>query len=137
MKFKQIPKTIPGSKQKVLVMDDDPHFRMHALLMLEACGYEAHLTKNGHEAIDRFRSAKDDGQPFDVVILDLDIINLQGIGGEETMHSLLDIDPDVRAVASSGDIYHPTIADFKKFGFCGALPKPFTVKDLHRVLSRA
>jgi DNA-binding NtrC family response regulator len=136
MKFKQIAKTIPGNRQKVLVMDNDPHCRMLALTVLEECGYETHLTKNGNETVDQYSRAKANGRPFDVVILDLDVINLHGIGGQETMRSLLDIDPGIRAVVSSGDRHHPAIIDHKKYGFCGALPKPFTEKDIQRVLSR-
>lgn len=132
MKSKQIAKTIP---LKALVMDDDQLVRMVALLMLEECGYEAHLTKNGNEAVDQYRDAKDSRRPFDIVILDLN--NLHGMGGEEAMRSLLDIDPDVRAVVSSGDVYHPAITDHRKYGFCGALLKPFSIKDLRRVLSDA
>jgi CheY-like chemotaxis protein len=103
--------------------------------MLEECGYETHLTKNGNETVDQYSQAKANGRPFDIVILDLDVVNLHGIGGEETMRSLMDIDPGIRAVVSSGDRHHPAIIDHKKYGFCGVLPKPFTEKDIQRVLS--
>lgn len=135
MKFKKIPFTILGKKQKALIMDGNLLFRAVTRLMLEECGYEAFLTKDGIGAIDLFKRAKNSKQPFDVVILDL--INHGGIGGEKTMSNLLAIDPDVRAVASSEEIYHPAIIDYRKYGFCGVLPKPFTMEDLRRVLSDA
>jgi hypothetical protein len=51
-----------------------------------------------------------------------------GIGGEETIKKLLQIDPDVKAVISSGNLYDAVMTDYKKYAFTAALPKACTKK---------
>ena len=65
----------------------------------------------------------DSGELFDAVILDLTVLG--GIGGEQTLKELLNIDPHVRAVVSSGYANDPIMADCKKYGFQDAIPKPY------------
>mgnify|MGYP001627070563 CR=1 FL=1 len=82
-----------------------------------------------------YKKAKKDGNPFDVVILDLII---QGsIGGEEIIKRLLEIDPEVTAIVSSGYSDDEIMAEFKKYGFKGALAKPYTLEMLKEALVKA
>ena len=71
---------------------------------------------------------------FDAVILDLTIP--EGTGGDEAILSLLEIDPDVRAVLSSGYADNNVMNDFREFGFKAAIAKPFNFKELAAVLAR-
>lgn len=52
------------------------------------------------------------------------------MGGEETIKKLLEIDPDIKAVVSSGYADNPVMANFKQYGFVGALPKPYSINSL-------
>ena len=90
------------------------------------------MTDNGESAIESFKKAKAYGEPFDVVILDLYIP--QGLNGKETIKKLLEIDPEVKAVVTSGNSDDPWLANFRDFGFKGSLPKPFTPADVKKVL---
>ena len=58
------------------------------------------LAKDGEEAIKLYKNAREAKAPFDAVILDLFIENC--IGGRETLNALRRIDPDVKAIISSG-----------------------------------
>ena len=120
-------------KPKALVMDDDATLLLLTLLMLESSGYEAHWARTGDEAIEKYRNARETGASFDVIILDLN--NLDGKGGKETIKSLLQMDGNVKAVITSGDSSDPAMTDFKKYGFCGALRKPFSITELNRILT--
>ncbi len=119
---------------KVLVMEEDEPLRKMLSQMLELLGYESELARDGDEAIELYKQAMASGQPHNVVISDLTVNT--GIGGEGTIKKLLQIDPDVKAVISSGDLYDPVMTDYKKFGFAAALPKPFTKKALKDTLSK-
>jgi two-component system cell cycle sensor histidine kinase/response regulator CckA len=119
-------------KGKVLVMDDEEVIRMLLSVMLLAFGYEAHLISNGAEAITSYCNAKESGDPFDVIIIDLNIPD--GMGGKETIRKLLEIDPDVKAIVSSGFTDDPAMTNYREYGFRGVLQKPYTVSDLRRVL---
>ncbi len=74
----------------------------------------------------------DSGQPFDLVILDLTVKG--GMGGKDAVKALLKIDPQVKAIVSSGYSNDPVMTDFKTYGFTGALPKPNTKKELIEAL---
>ena len=129
--LKEIPIVGGG---KVLVMEEDEPLRNLLFQMLELLGYESELARNGDEAIELYKKEMASGQPHNVVILDLTVST--GNGGEETIKKLLQIDPDVKAVISSGNLYDAVMIDYKKYGFAAALPKPFTKKDLKDTLSK-
>jgi CheY-like chemotaxis protein len=83
-------------------------------------------------AIDLYQEAKDAGTPFDAVIMDLTIPG--GMGGNETLERLLAIDPNVRAILSSGYLNAPIMAEYKKYGFSGVVTKPYSINDLGETL---
>jgi len=121
-------------RKRVLVMDDEERLRNMSQKMLERLGYKAITVKDGAEAIETYRKQNDSSEPFDVVILDLTIKG--GMGGEATMRELLRINPDVKAIVSSGYFNDPVMSDFKKYGFMGALAKPYEKKALKEALAR-
>ena len=73
--------------------------------------------------------AREAGRPFDVVILDLTVPG--GMGGRETIEKLRQMDPQVRAIVSSGYSHDPVLAQYRAHGFLGMVPKPY---DLHELL---
>ncbi|HVB37062.1 MAG TPA: helix-turn-helix domain-containing protein, partial [Vicinamibacterales bacterium] len=75
------------------------------------------------------------GRRFDVVMLDLTVPG--GMGGEAALAALRAMDPDVRAIASSGYADDAIMARFRDFGFLTVIPKPFTVPELGLVLETA
>nr|WP_306469676.1 response regulator [Oscillatoria laete-virens] len=67
------------------------------------------------------------------MILDLTIQG--GMGGIETLRRLKQIDPDVKAIASSGYSEEETSLEFSQLGFSAVLPKPYRLADLSRILA--
>ena len=120
--------------KRVLVMDDEEGLRNLSQKMLERLGYKVVTVKDGVEAIETYKKNMVSGEPFDAVILDLTIKG--GMGGEQTIQKLLKIDPDVKAIVSSGYFYNPVMSDFEKYGFMDALAKPYEKKALKEVLER-
>jgi len=126
--------SITSGKGKVLFMDDDEMIRSSMTMMIEYLGYRIDTAATGKKAIDKFRHARDSGSPFDIVILDLTIQG--GPGGEEVIKDLLKIDPEVKALISSGYSTHPIMSDYRKYGFSGVMKKPYRVEELSNILSR-
>lgn len=121
-----------AGKGKILVMDDEPVVREVLGEMLSDLGYEGCFARNGAEAIKLFTEARQKGDDFAAVILDLTVPG--GMGGNEALGHLLQIDPKLKAIVSSGYSDDPIMADFKKYGFSGVISKPYRVSDLSRIL---
>ena len=47
---------------------------------------------------------------------------------------MLDIDPEVKAIVSSGYSDDPVLSNFQEYGFKGLMPKPFESRSLSEVL---
>lgn len=122
-----------GGSGKVLVMDDEEGIKEIAGEMLKSLGYEVSFASDGAETITLYQTAMQAGSPIDAIVMDLTIPG--GMGGKETVAALLEIDPAVRALASSGYANNPVMADFRKFGFKGILPKPYRIEDLAKALT--
>ncbi|MBN2288126.1 MAG: PAS domain S-box protein [Candidatus Glassbacteria bacterium] len=124
-------KASPG-KAKILVMDDDEGFRDALGGVLTHFGHELVLSEKGEEAIEQYMSALKTDQPFDLVILDLTVKG--GMGGTETLKRLLEIDPEAKAVVTSGYTNDPIISNYEKYGFAGMITKPFRVQEVKELL---
>jgi CheY-like chemotaxis protein len=118
---------------RILVMDDEPLVREIAGRMLQHLGYEVEYAAHGVEALGKYVQGRDGGAPFAAVILDLTVPG--GMGGKETMEKLRILDPQVKAIMSSGYADDPLMVHFINQGFKGVMKKPYRVKDMSDVLA--
>ncbi len=119
-------------KGRILFMDDQEGIKRMVRLMLNKLGYEVELATDGAEAIELYKEAKASGQKFDVVILDLTIPG--GMGGKETIRKLYEIDPEIKAIVSSGYFNDPIMSGYEAYGFKGAIAKPYEIKEFSKIL---
>ncbi len=118
---------------RVLVMDDEAPILRLAQRTLGAAGCQVVVAADGQEAVERWREAHVAGRPFDVVVLDLTVPGR--MAGEETLSVLLELDPRVRAVVSSGYSESEVMEDHRAHGFRAAIPKPWSAEELRRVVA--
>ena len=126
------PDNLHAGMGRILVMDDEAMIRQIAGDMLELLGYTAGLSEHGEAMLEEYQRARNSGEPYDAVILDLTIPGK--MGGKEAMVRLLEIDPDAVGVVSSGYSHDPIMEDPKKFGFTVAMQKPYTVQEFSSLL---
>ena len=117
---------------RILVMDDQAPLRKMVGKVLQKLGYASEFAEDGAEAIEMYKVAMESEKPYDAVILDLTVPG--GMGGREAIEQLLEIDPEVKAVVSSGYSEDPVLAHFQEYGFKGMMPKPFESLSLSKVL---
>jgi PAS domain S-box-containing protein len=117
---------------KILIMDDEQIVRDLAREMLNRMGYEVKAARSSDESIELYKRAKERGRPFDVVIMDLTVPG--EMGGRKAIGQLIEIDPAVKVIVSSGYSNDPIMSDFSNYGFCRAIAKPYKIKELSRIL---
>ena len=121
------------SGKRVLLMDDDQMVIEIASRMLDHLGYNTSKVKDGDEAVNLYKKEFEKEQPFDIVILDLKIKG--GMGGEETLEKLLEFDPSVIALVSSGNTGGISLSNLRQIGFKGIVEKPYNMDELKEKLS--
>jgi signal transduction histidine kinase len=127
------PRHAPVGQGLVLVMDDDDIVRRVAGGILRHLGYEAILTCDGAEALERTRALLAEGKQLCAAMLDLTV--RAGKGGRETVGPLSELVPGLPIIASSGYSDDPVMADPTQFGFTTSLPKPFRLNELGDLLA--
>ena len=113
---------------RVLVMDDEEFVLEMVADILEGIGLVVELASNGQDAVRLYKEAFEMGNPFQVVIMDLVIP--AGMGGKEAIMELKKIDPNVKAIVSSGYSNDPIMSNFLKYGFSDVIAKPYKIKEL-------
>jgi CheY-like chemotaxis protein len=121
-----LPSSLSG--RRILVMDDEADIRRLVTSLLHRMGMEVVATADGGEAVEAYRAALACARPFDLAIMDLTVPG--GMGGKDAMDALITLDPDVRAIVSSGYSSDPVMADFRAFGFRGMVRKPYDIEEL-------
>jgi len=118
---------------RILVMDDEKIVQRTAATILKYCGYEVECVSSGEEMLSKYKLAMESHNPFDAVIMDLTVSG--GMGAIEAIGHLLKIDPDAKAIISSGYIDNQVVINFKKYGFKSSISKPYGIEEIAEVLS--
>jgi PAS domain S-box-containing protein len=129
----KVPENQSG-RGNILILDDEIVVRHTARDMLEHLGYQVDLCEDGTDALRLYQDGMESGRPYTVVFMDLTIPG--GMGGKATMKKLLEIDPEVKGVVTSGYSNDPILAYYREYGFCGVVEKPFSFDALMEVLER-
>jgi two-component system cell cycle sensor histidine kinase/response regulator CckA len=129
----EVGNTMRAEGGRILILEDDDLIRRLIAVTLRRDGHEVVETADGHDTVRCYREAKDAGQTFDLVLSDLTIED--GLGGVETMRQLIEIDPAVLAIVSSGYSDAPAMSRPEAYGFSAVLPKPYPPRELRSLVA--
>ncbi len=130
--FSNSVKKSAGNRGKILVMDGDEAARVTVKLVLQRMNYEVETPNHVNEAIDLYKRAARAHKPFDAVIMDLKVPD--GMGGEEAINKLIEIDPETKVIVSGCNVDDPVLKNFDGYGVSAFLIKPFKFDSLSRTL---
>lgn len=116
----------------ILLLDDEAIVLETLREMLDFLGCQTDEATDGEQAVRLYQKALKNGRPYDGIIMDLTIPG--GMGGKETLDRIREIDPQVKAIVSSGYANNPIMADYRRYGFCGLISKPYKMEDLSQAL---
>lgn len=126
--------SVMNGKGRILVMDDEEIVRDVIGEMLAYLGYQVEFALDGAEAIQVYKKSRELGKHFDAFIMDLTVPG--GMGGKEAVRQLLELDPTIKAIVSSGYSHDPIMGNHKAYGFADVVSKPYRIQDIAEVLNR-
>jgi DNA-binding NtrC family response regulator len=119
----------------ILVIEDD--LVIHDVLkrLLHKLGLESVFAMDGKSALDVFQRSMSETNRFNVVLIDL---TLQGtMNGIEVVKKIHEIDPQIKCIITSGYTNDPVMINYAKYGFSGAISKPYTISQFYEVMQKA
>jgi len=119
---------------RVILMDDEAIILELAASMLSMAGFEVETTLNGEQAVALYSHDLTEGRAADVLIMDLTIPG--AMGGREAAQEILRLNPEARIIVSSGYSNDPVMANYRDYGFCAAIAKPYRQQDLSEAVRK-
>ncbi|MGC4030941.1 MAG: response regulator [Tepidisphaeraceae bacterium] len=115
------------TKARILVVDDERNIRLLLTSALQSEGYVVHEAANGAEALERIEAA-----PFDLMILDLNMPVIDGLGVLQRIECRL-TKPRVLVLTAYGSISAAVRAT--RLGAADFLEKPVTPEELRTAVA--
>lgn len=112
-----------GNGEHVLIIDDEEQIRDLAIQLLTLLGYRASAAASGEAALELLRQEKAD-------LLLLDMIMEPGINGYQTYLQALKLNPQQKALISSGFSESRDVQRTQAAGAGAYLKKPYTLQQL-------
>jgi len=118
-------------KGHILVIDDEDIVRSIIREMLSDLGYSVALCGNGADAIEYYRKHQPE---IDLVIIDM---IMPKMGGFDCLRHLKKINPDIKAIISTGYSMAEDTQQIMTWGIAGFIQKPFDAGELSKAISDA
>jgi len=115
--------TAAETKERILVVDDEPSIRKYLQTLLEVDGHDVDVVSSGRQALELIGK----GAKPDLIILDVLMPELDGL---ETLRQLMQIDPGLNVVMLSCTNEVATVVEAIRIGAQDYLTKPFEKSEL-------
>ena len=127
--------TVKPHEMSVLVIDDDPVACEHAKLVLETVGITADIAESGAEAVDMVRLRRARRDPFDLILVDWKMPDMDGV---ETTRQIRSIAGDETAVIIlTAYNWDDVLAEALEAGVDSFIAKPLFANNVIEEFQRA
>lgn len=121
--------TTPTNKKRVLLVEDNTVNERVALRLLEKCGCDVDVARNGGEAVMQMLDTH-----YDIVLMDCYMPEMDGFEATRRIRALEVEGRHVQVVAMSAGVEEQDRLRCREAGMDGFIPKPVQFEDLARVL---
>ena len=119
---------IPTGNETILLVEDDESISDAVKRMLQYFGYAVTTATNAEKAIEIYLAEQKD---IDLVILAL---NMPGMGGRKCLEQLLEIQPELKTIVTSGYSAAAIVEDIPNSGTIVCVEKPYQLEELLRII---
>src|ERR1700716_298907 len=112
-----------ASKEKILVVDDEPSIRKYLQTLLEVDGFDVETVSSGKEALGKINT----GERPDFIILDVLMPEMNGL---DTLKELMQLDRTLNVIMLSCSNEVGTVVEAIRIGAHDYLTKPFEKTEL-------
>jgi DNA-binding response OmpR family regulator len=116
-----------AKRKRILIVDDEPSFRFGAAIALKKSGYKTSEAGDGEEALTLILNAQKRDEPFDLLLVDIEMPKMSGI---ELMDELKKNDISIPIFAFTGFGNKELIIELLRKGCAEFLDKPFEPQEL-------
>ena len=123
-----------AKEKKALILDDEEMILELVSDIFQLIGFKVTAVISANEAISKFKEAHEQGEPFDLVLFDM---TLPGeLDGSDVLREIRKLDPNIKAIVSSGYSQEELKAKAEDDGFDAAVPKPYSITVLKETVER-
>ena len=130
------PPRSEGGSSRILLVEDDLLNQRLATAILNRLGHEVEIAANGVEAVNKMHSFELGESEFDLVFMDLQLPDLDGLTATRQIRQLGPRASSVPIIALSANAYASDVAACLDAGMDAHLAKPFSIQGLTRAVDR-
>ena len=130
-----LPAALPPRRRILLAEDHDVN-RMLAVAMLEQLGQDVRVAQDGLEAVTFASQARDEGSPFDLVLMDIQMPGCDGYSATRMIRKAGLDGATLPILALTANAYADDVEAAHEAGMQGHLAKPLVFQELADALSR-
>lgn len=120
----------------VLIAEDNPINQVLVLALLEQAGVDVVLVADGREVIEEIESARHGGKPFDFVLMDVQMPEIDGLEATRRLRAMGICADELPIVALTANAYADDVARCLEAGMQHHLSKPIDPTELRQVVAR-
>jgi two-component system, sensor histidine kinase len=122
--------TVPANLS-ILLVEDEPVSQAIVEALLTDEGYQVKVASSGFEALKKI-----DEQPFDIILMDLRMPEMDGLEATSQIRSMSDKKiASTKIIAFTGDVMKETVQQCEAIGMDGVIAKPIDIHEVNRVIA--